>query len=137
MPCAKTDARLREDYAAGCGGVDLIAEILQRRPSSSDTGDKLGFESKEAGIMVVRRQREGERREQKTRKSTDKNYAAKRGHTADEEKKGRLCGHGRRRTLPAGLNETKPVSPGQRGGFCLIVRRFYASFSTSNLCALP
>ena len=37
--------------------------------------------------MVVRKRQEGERWEQNTRKFTDKNGAAKRGQTADEEKK--------------------------------------------------
>ena len=47
----------------------------------------MGFEAKEAGSMVVRRRREGERRERKTRKSDDKNGAAMRGKTVNEEKK--------------------------------------------------
>ena len=37
--------------------------------------------------MIERRRREGVRRERKTRKSTDKNGAAKQGQTADKEKK--------------------------------------------------
>ena len=73
MPCAKTDVRPREDTAAGGGGVDPIAKILWRRPSSPDAGDESGFEAKEAGSMVARRRQEGERRERKTGKSTDKN----------------------------------------------------------------
>ena len=86
IPCAKTDARLREDPAAGGGGVEPISARLWRRPSSPDAGEELGFKSKEAGSMVAGRRREGERRELKTRNSTDKNGAAKRGQTADEEK---------------------------------------------------
>ena len=86
MPCANTDARAREDTAAGGGGVDPIAAILQRRPSIPDGGDDLGLEAKEAGSMVARRRREGERRDRKTRKSTGKNDAAKRGQTDDEER---------------------------------------------------
>ena len=37
--------------------------------------------------MLARQRREGEKRERNTRKSTDKNGAAKQGQTADEEKK--------------------------------------------------
>ena len=59
MPCAKTDARLREDTAAGGGGVDLIAARLRWRPSSPDAVDNSGFEAKEAGSMVARRRWEG------------------------------------------------------------------------------
>ena len=86
MPCANTDARLREDPAAGGGGVDPIAAVLRRRPSSPDGRDESGFEVKEAGSMVARRRQEGERRERNTRKSTGKNGAAKRGQTRYKEK---------------------------------------------------
>ena len=37
--------------------------------------------------MVVGRRQEGEKKEQKTRNSTDNNGAAKQGQTADKEKK--------------------------------------------------
>ena len=95
IPCVKTYARPREDPAAGGGGVDPIAAILWRRASSPGAGEKLGFEAKEAGIMVARRRqegkiREGERPERKTRKPTDKNGAAKRGQTAEEDKKQKM-----------------------------------------------
>ena len=85
IPCDKTDARPREDPAAGGGRVDPIAAILWRRPSSPNRGDKSGFEAKEAGGIVERRQQEGERRERKKKKPTDKNRTAKQGQTADEE----------------------------------------------------
>ena len=87
MRCAKTDVRPSEDPAAGGGRVDLIAVILRWGPSIPNARDESGFEAKKAGIMVERRQREGERRKRKTRKSTDKNGVAKQGHTADEDKK--------------------------------------------------
>ena len=86
MPCANKDTRPMDYPAAGGRGVDPIAVILRRRPSSPNGGDESGFEAKEAGSMVARRQREGERREQATRKPTEKNGAAKQGQAADEEK---------------------------------------------------
>ena len=79
MPCAKTDARLRGDPAAGGSRVDPIAAILQRIPSNPDGGDESGFGAKEADSIVARRRRKGERRERKTRNFTDKNGAAKQG----------------------------------------------------------
>ena len=54
-----------------------------------------------------------------------------------ETKKGLFRGHGRRRTSPAGPKKSCPVSPGHCDIFCSIVRRFPASFSTSNVYALP
>ena len=87
MPCAKTDARLREDTSAGGGGVNQITARLRRRPSSPNKGDTSGFEAKEAGSMVAGRRQEGERWERKIRKLTDKNGAAKQGQTANREKK--------------------------------------------------
>ena len=66
------------DYpAAGGRGVDPIAVILRRRPSSPNGGDESGFEAKEAGSMVARRKQESEMRERKTRNRTEKNGAAK------------------------------------------------------------
>ena len=59
MPCAKMDARLREDSTAGGGGVDPIAMRLWQIPSSSDAGGESGFEAKGAGSMLARLQREG------------------------------------------------------------------------------
>ena len=44
-----------------------IAAILRQRPSRPDGGDELDFEAKEAGSMVARQRKEGERRKQKTR----------------------------------------------------------------------
>ena len=86
LPCSKTDALPREDPSAGGGKLDPIAAILRQRPSIPNRGNKSGFEANESGSMVERRQREGERRERKTRKSTDKNDTANRGQTAAEEK---------------------------------------------------
>ena len=77
MTFAKADAHPREDPAAGGGGVDPISERFRRRPSSPDAGDELGFKAKVSGSMVLRRRQGGERRKRKTRKSTDKNGAAK------------------------------------------------------------
>ena len=85
MPCANPDASPREAPAAAGGGVNPIAIILRQRPSIPNGGDESEFEAKEAGSMVARRRREGERRERKTRKSTGNNGAAVRGQTADEE----------------------------------------------------
>ena len=87
MPCAKMVARLRKDPAAGGGGVDPIAAILQRRTSNPNAGEELGFEAKEAGSMVAMQRQEGERREQKPRNLIEKNGVAKQGQTADKEKK--------------------------------------------------
>ena len=86
MPCAKTDARTREDPSKGGGGVNPVAVIFRRTPSIPDAGYESGFEAKEAGSMLARRQREGKRRERNTKKSTEKNSASKRGQTADDEK---------------------------------------------------
>ena len=86
MPCAKTDVHPREYPTAGSSGVDPIAAILRKIPYIPNRGDESGFEAKETGSMVARRRRKAERRERKTRKLTDKNGAAKRGQTADEEK---------------------------------------------------
>ena len=62
MPCAKEDARPREDPTDGGGRVDPIAARLQRIPSSPDTGDESGLEANDAGSMVARRRQEGGRR---------------------------------------------------------------------------
>ena len=59
MPCAKMDAPLREDSAAGGGGVKPIAVRLRRRPPRPDAGGELGFEAKDAGSMVARLRQEG------------------------------------------------------------------------------
>ena len=58
-PCAKMDARLREDSTAGGGGVDPIAVRLWQIPSSSDAGGELGFKANGAGSMLARLRREG------------------------------------------------------------------------------
>ena len=114
MPYANTDAPPREDHASGGGGVNPIAVIFWQRPSSLDAGDKSWFEAKEPGRMVVRQKQEGEMQDRKTRKLTDKNGAAKQGHTADEGKKiSWFRGRGKHRTLPTGPTETNPVSTGR------------------------
>ena len=59
MPCANMDAPLREDSAAGGGGVEPIAVRLRRRPSRPDAGGEPGFEAKDAGSMVARLRQEG------------------------------------------------------------------------------
>ena len=77
MTFSKADAHPREDPAAGGGGVDLISARFRQRPFSPDARDELGFKAKVSGSMVSRRRQGGERRKWNTRKSTDKNGAAK------------------------------------------------------------
>ena len=69
-------------------GTAPLAPILRQRSSSPspNAGDKSVLDAKEAGNMMARLRQEGGRRNQKMRKSTDKNGVAKQGHTADKEK---------------------------------------------------
>ena len=74
------------EYPTSCGGgFALIAAILQHIPSSPDAGDKSGLDAREAGKMVAMQRRKGRRRKWKTKKSSDKNGATKRGQKVNEE----------------------------------------------------
>ena len=93
--------------------------------------------------MVARRRqegkiREGERPERKTRKPTDKNGAAKRGQTADEDKKQKMEDF----VATAGVvprllvRKNFALSLQVSAGGVIDCEVFNASLSTSNLCAL-
>ena len=139
MPCAKMDVRPREDPAAVGGRVDPIAHILLWRPSIPKAGDEFIFESKEAGSMVARRWWEGESQKQKTRKSTDKNGAAKRGQTADEEKNKKLISWPRQASyLTCWFNKKQPCL--SRSSYVVIfriVRHLTSRSQTSIFCVTP
>ena len=125
MPCAKKDTRLREDPVEGGGTVDPISAILRRRPSSPYAGDESGLEAKKAGIMVARQRREGKMRERKTRKSTAKNGAAKRGQTVDEEEKNGMISWPRQASyLACWSNKIPPCLSRSSRGFFLNCEAF-------------
>ena len=137
MHCAKADARPREDPAAGGGGVDPIAAKLRRRPSIPNAGGKSVFKAKEAGSMVARRRREGQRQERKTRKSTENNCAAMRGKTADKEEKKRYDSVATAGIVPCPLIRQKPTLSLQVSARRDLIDcdAFNASLSTPNICA--
>ena len=85
MPYAKADMCPREDPAAEGSRVGLISARLCQRKNSPDVRYESGLEAKEAGKMVAMQRRKGRRRKWKTKKSSDKNGATKRGQKVNEE----------------------------------------------------
>ena len=99
IPCDKAHACTREDPATGGVRVAPISANLWWIPYIPEAKDESGLEVKEASNMVEKLRREGFRRKRNMRDSTEKNGAAKQGHTEDEKKKGWLHGCGRRQKV--------------------------------------